>query len=578
MPTITEGEQQSGFLRAKKIIRTIAITFFIGLVIGSVMAVVSNGFVIGVGWLANQRESLSLFEITVFGFSISTAPLVCLLIAAFLVIGIKRIFSITRYHGPADSIYVAHHADDEPDWRVGIGSTLAAFVSASGGASVGQYGPLVHFGATVGGLMRRLSGGALTIEIFLGCGVAGAIAAGFNAPITGLVFAHEAILRNFSQKAIAPIAISSITAAAVSEWAFGERNVLGINHVAPNLVELIPYLLASGPVFGLVAIAFMLSLRRSARFASGSGLSAPKLIILAALICGFVGMFIPEILGLGTDAVSNMFSDEFELSYLLVLMLAKIMMTAVCIGFGLFGGVFSPALFVGASIGAITNKLILMLGFGSAGPALAVCGMAAVGAAVIGAPISTVLIVLEMTTSYEFAVAAMLSVVSCKIVSNVLFGHSFFDRQLMDRGINISLGRSHINLMDMSVVNYMSKDNFVSFSVNKNTALAIDFMAKKGVTEAYVITDNMSFSGKVSMQSLVLTKAENIGGCIDRSPLVIFADDSVLEAIEKASTFVGESIPIVDKSSGILIGVITEADLFQAYLSMQNKTRDIETA
>ena len=113
-----------------------------------------------------------------------------------------------------------------------------------------------------------------------------------------------------------------------------------------------------------------------------------------------------------------------EFSYLFILLIAKILMTAVCIGFGLFGGVFSPALFVGASIGAIANKIVAMIGLGACGPSLAICGMAAVGAAVIGAPISTVLIVLEMTTSYEFAVAAMLSVVSCKIVSNVL-GHSF---------------------------------------------------------------------------------------------------------------------------------------------------------
>ena len=97
-------------------------------------------------------------------------------------------------------------------------------------------------------------------------------------------------------------------------------------------------------------------------------------------------MFIPEILGLGTEAVTDMFADGFEFSYLFILLIAKILMTAVCIGFGLFGGVFSPALFVGASIGAIANKIVAMMGLGAYGPSLAICGMAAVGAAVIGAP------------------------------------------------------------------------------------------------------------------------------------------------------------------------------------------------
>ena len=109
----------------------------------------------------------------------------------------KTRFPYYRWHGPADSIYAAHRTDNELDVRAGFGSTIAAFISASGGAPVGQYGPLVHFGATMGSFLRQMTGGVLTTDVFIGCGVAGAIAAGFNAPIAGLVFAHEAILRHF---------------------------------------------------------------------------------------------------------------------------------------------------------------------------------------------------------------------------------------------------------------------------------------------------------------------------------------------------------------------------------------------
>ena len=93
------------------------------------------------------------------------------MIAAFLVIIVKKIFNLTRYQGPADSILVAHRTNIEPDIKIGIGSTFAAFISACGGASVGQYGPLVHFGATVGSFMRRITKKLLTTEIFLGCGL-----------------------------------------------------------------------------------------------------------------------------------------------------------------------------------------------------------------------------------------------------------------------------------------------------------------------------------------------------------------------------------------------------------------------
>ena len=101
---------------------------------------------------------------------LSLAPLISLVMAALLILAVRRIFRISRWHGPADSIYAAHRTDNELDIRAGFGSTLAAFISASGGASVGQYGPLVHFGATMGSSIRRVTGGMLTTDVFIGCG------------------------------------------------------------------------------------------------------------------------------------------------------------------------------------------------------------------------------------------------------------------------------------------------------------------------------------------------------------------------------------------------------------------------
>ena len=164
-----------------------------GLGFGLIMAVVSNGFVLGVKTLSSLREG-QLSELLRFGdLPISFAPIVSLLVAVAAILVVRRVFGIKRWHGPADAIYAAHRSDNELDVKSGFGSTLAAFISASGGASVGQYGPLVHFGATMGSFLRQTTGGVLSTDIFIGCGVAGAIAAGFNAPIAGIVFAHEAL-------------------------------------------------------------------------------------------------------------------------------------------------------------------------------------------------------------------------------------------------------------------------------------------------------------------------------------------------------------------------------------------------
>ena len=154
----------------------------------------------------------------------------------------------------------------------------------------------------------------------------------------------------------------------------------------------------------------------------------------------------PQILGLGIDSMNDMIAGQFTIGLLITVLVAKILMTSLCIGFGLFGGVFSPALFVGVSAGALAGQLAVIFGVGDVSNVLAIASMAAVSSAVIGAPVSAVLIILELTKSYDCAVAAMLAVMICSLLTHRLFGHSFFDRQLLDRDIDLQKGREAIAL------------------------------------------------------------------------------------------------------------------------------------
>jgi len=197
--------------------KLVILIIFVGIFIGTAVALATKLFVNSILFLTDLREGASIFEAGIMGVKLNFAPVITLLIAALIINFIKKYTKITRFHGPADSIYGAHRTDNEIDTKTGYFSTFAALISAGGGASVGQYGPLVHFGATLGTSIRLLTRNALSTDIFIGCGTAAAISAGFNAPIAGLIFAHEALLRHFSIKAITPIAISSFTAAAVSE-------------------------------------------------------------------------------------------------------------------------------------------------------------------------------------------------------------------------------------------------------------------------------------------------------------------------------------------------------------------------
>ena len=547
-----------------------------GLGFGLVMAVVSNGFVLGVKTLSSLREE-QLSELFRFGnLPVSFAPIVSLLVAVAAIMVVRRVFDIKRWHGPADAIYAAHRSDNELDVRSGFGSTLAAFISASGGASVGQYGPLVHFGATMGSFLRQTTGGLLSTDIFIGCGVAGAIAAGFNAPIAGIVFAHEAVLRHFSMRAIAPIAIASVSSVWFSDAFFGSAHIFDLSGVSINLGHMLPPALMAGPVFGLLAVLFMLAIRYSAAFAARSGWSPARLLLTAAIGTGVIGMFIPEVMGLGTSALASMLDGGFGSAYLLVLLFAKLLLTALCIGFGLFGGVFSPALFVGAAAGAVMGQIMVgIMGFGSM-TALSICGMAAVASAVIGAPVAGVLIILELTMNYDFALVAMISVVASIMVTNLVFGHSFFDRQLLDRGIDVSQGRGHIEMTETPVLSVVDA-NFCRILPDSNVRFAIEELGRAGVTEAYLIDDDTSFHGKLGLHELLSQKADApVLPLADSAPISIKHDASLQQAIEVASDFVGESIPVINRSEGIMVGVVTEADLFKLYLSLQHRVADLE--
>ncbi len=553
----------------------VCIILFIGGLIGAALGIVSNLFVIGVESLGAHREASSLLSINLGGQVVSFSSLLFLWAAAAAVLLIKTSLNISQWVGPADSILAAQQQQQPLNIKQGFASTLAAFASASGGASVGQYGPIVHFGATVGVWVKRFVSSRLSHDIYLGCGVAAAISAGFNAPIAGVIFAHEAILRHFSMRAIAPITVASISASTLGNYWFPNTAALDIESVVPSLTEVVPTLIVLAPVFSLVAILFMLSLRQASEVAGKLRLSPTKLLFLGATICGLVGVWIPQILGLGISSINHMIAGDFTLTLLATVLVAKILMTALCLGCGLPGGMFSPALFIGVATGALAGQILTLLGFADIASIISVAAMAAVSSAVIGAPLSAVMIVLELTQSYQYAVAAMMAVVVCSLLTNRLFGHSFFDRQLLDRGIDLSQGREALALSHVQVEAYASQ-NYISATVNSRGDQLLHAMHSGGDTEAYVLNKEGILLGKVNIFAVLEAGSGTIADFMDTGPLSLYTHDSLEHAMATAGEFVGESLPIVDLDTGQLVGTVTEGSLFQAVIAVQKQARSQE--
>ena len=557
------------------VFKTFGIVFQViifGVIVGSIVSITSVGFVSGVRYISSWRDQFGSCLFYFGNICFSVQPLLFLLVSAVLIILVKRTLNIERYHGPADVILSAHSPSQDLDSKTGFLSTFSAFVSASGGASVGQYGPLVHLGGTIGNLINKKLPHLLTKDTFIGCGVAAAISAGFNSPIGGIIFSHEAILRHFSFKAIAPIAVSSVVSSTLANYFFPSGILFQNTSSEISLLPSVSLSLILGPMCAVIAVIFMRSLLTLQKYSGKINSSELIRILYAVAVVGLIGGFIPEVLGLGGETIVGIIERSYTFSFIMCVLILKLVVTVICLSMGFFGGVFSPALVLGAASGGILTFVGSNLGISNLGDSLILAGMAALSASVIGAPIASIVIIFELSHSYDLAFVAIICVAGSCLISSLIFGHSFFDIQLINRDFRISRGRTDILLSETSIKDIFGKNQYLSTTKTTRKELTKLFSGCD-FTEAYIIDEDNRLIGKIKVNEVMKELDQDV--MIDRKPLTLDINESISQAITKASNFVGESIPVLDQSKK-LVGVITEADLFLQYLSVQDNISNIE--
>jgi len=561
-----------------KNLRENLVLLFIAAAVGLIVSGVAQVFMIVAknlfAFIFNNKDFVLTIEIGTL--SLNLIPLLICIPSSILVALLMYFLKLPRWFGPADTIFAAHNRAGTLDLKGGFGSTLASFISISGGASVGIYGPLVHFGATISAFIRRLPFiTKIPHDIIIGSGVAAAISAGFGAPLAGIIFAHETVLRHFSMKAITALAISSMAA----NFAASEINLINpsllLTSVPFKISDIIGSITLIGPLAAIVAIAFMKSMMYLATIPKKINIKHWQAPVIAGVCCGLCGTMFDEILGIGTDTLMLIITSDQNTTYLIALLIGKLLLTSVCIGFGFFGGTYSPALFLGAIVGA----LVFQLPINSLNPdfisILAVCGMAAVSSSVIGAPVTSIILVLELTGSYEYAIAATIPIVICSFITSRVFGNSLFDKQLISRGIAITKGREQILLNEILIKDYVD-NKYTKFKINTSIDEAIKKLQFHKNTEGYIISSNNQYLGKVNLLDLIKVNKREIQKCVLKKPLIIDPKTSLLEVIRNLTDFVGESIPVVDKKTNQMLGIISENDVLAAYLEISEEINQIE--
>ncbi|MDE0415769.1 MAG: chloride channel protein [bacterium] len=510
--------------------------------------------------------------------------------AGGLIVGIiHRYNPDRRSHGPPDIIQAVQGLEPRIPLRSGFLSAMASMVSLGAGASVGQYGPLTHLGATLGSLVAGCARNTRwMVTVGVGCGVAAAISTAFNAPIAGIVFAHEVILRHYSLRAFAPITVAATVGYVLANMVFERPPLFRLETVdASSAPEFVGFV-AIGVCGALVAVVYMRAILCSARLARKVPVPDFLKPMLAGAALGLAALWIPDVLGLGKETLRFAVIDQaFGAGELLVLVVAKILATAMCLGFGFAGGVFSPALLIGVLFGALAgNGAEVILGeLHSEIAVYAICGMVAVTSAVIGAPLTTILIVFELTRNYDLATAAMVSVVFSNLVSYRIFGRSLFDVQLRMRGFDLADGRHKAILDQRLVEDYVSLD-YTALSPDAPLDEAKSRLLEADRHEGYVVDANGIYLGTVTLAELELSPAGDargpkvtVGQLARPEPLILTAKTTVWHAMEQMGDFVGESIPVLEAGGdGRLLGVVFEATVVKAYLDTTNRIRKEENA
>ena len=489
----------------------------------------------------------------------------------------RHLSPVHRPLGPPDVIEAVQFERPLPPLRAGIASTVAAMVSLGAGASVGQYGPMVYLGAMLGGLVRRLRLGVPNLPaISVACGVAAAIATAFNAPIAGLVFAHEVVLRHYSTQSFAPTTVAAATGYVMANVVF-ERPALflvrfdGVEHGHEFALFAALGILAAG-----LAILFMrLILLVSAR-AAQSRLPALLRPAAAGLALGLAALWLPDVLGIGKETLRfATIPGAFAPGELAVLVIAKLALTALCIGFGFAGGVFSPALLIGILFGALFWTAIDATALvATSGVAVyAICGMMALTSPVIGAPLTTILIVFELTRNYDITIAAMVAVVFSNLVAHRFFGRSLFDVQLAGRGTDLSKGRDRARLSALPVSRFCAESP-ITGETGQDLEDVRARLDRSAWSEAFVTDPQGRFAGVLDRQAAGATWDEAL-----RAPARRFDETtSVLQAMQALRGFVGDAVPVIDSRNGLLIGAVSEAAVIEAYLDVSAALRREENA
>mgnify|MGYP001260559956 FL=1 len=465
--------------------------------------------------------------------------------------------------------------------RVAVVKALASAVCIGTGGSVGREGPIAQIGSALGSTIGQLFHlSDERVRNLVACGAAGGIAATFNAPIAGSVFALEVILGQFHSVYFGAVVISSVVASVVAH-AF-EGDTLAFAVPAYSLIS--PWELIFYVLLGLLAAVTAVAFTRLLYFSEDlwDRIAFPEYLkpVIGGLLLGLMGILVPKIagfpriFGVGYDTITQALSGELVLQVTVVLLFAKVLATVITLGSGGSGGVFAPSLFIGAMLGEAFGQIVHGLFPEITAPmgAYAMVGMAAVFSGAAHAPVTAILILFEMTGDYKIILPLMLATVISTLVSRLISPESIYTLKLTRRGVHLSQGQD-IDVMQSITVGEAMTTEVDTVSVNMSLDDLADEFARSHHHGFPVLDDAGELVGVVSIQDLEWAKAAGptegrvAGDIATKEGLqVAYPYEPMWKALRRLGRRDLGRLPVVEEEgSQRLVGMVRRADIIRAY-------------
>ncbi len=463
---------------------------------------------------------------------------------------------------------------------------LASSICIGSGGSAGREGPIVQIGSALGSSVGQLlQVSSDRIRMLLACGAAGGIAATFNAPVAGVLFALEVILGEFAVTHFSTVVVASVTASVVSQVFVGSQPAFSTPRYSLESAWELLFYTVLGVLAAVVGVFFIRNLYWiEDRF---DDWNIPEYVkpAIGGLGVGVIGLFAPGVFGVGYETIESVLRSEGgPLTTVALLLIAKILATSLTLGSGGSGGVFAPSLFMGAMLGGLFGGFVHNSFPASTAPpgAYALVGMAAVFAAAGRAPITAIIILFEMTGDYRIILPLMLSTVIATTLASHLESESIYTKKLSRRGTALQRGRVVDVMQSMQVEDVMTRDT-AAVPVSMKRSELIDHLQRTRRHAVPVLDQNRKLYGVVSISDLdrfhlaARSREPNAAEMATRSLVTVFPDELMWRALESMGSRDLSSLPVVDRRDPEkLVGVIRRRNIVRAYNAAVLQRQDIQ--